>query len=68
MWSGYAVILLCCLLGAAVFWARQDGKKAVRLEALKKEAREAARVQDIKCRVGAMPLADVRRLLRRGER
>ena len=44
MWIGYAGILLCCLLGAVVFYARQDGKKTARLEALKEAAREAARV------------------------
>ena len=67
MWSAYAVISLCCLLGVVVFYARQDGKKTARLAALKKEAKEAARVQDIRHRVGGMPLADVRRLLHRGK-
>ena len=63
MWINYAGILLCCLLGAVVFYARQDGKKTARLEALKEAAREAARVQDIKRRVENMSLGDICRRL-----
>lgn len=62
------VILLCYLLGMALLWARQDGKKTARLEALKREAREAARVQDIKNYVDHMSLDDVRRRLHKGTR
>lgn len=37
----------CVLLGSLVYWARQDGKKAERLAALKREIKEVQRVQNL---------------------
>lgn len=67
MWILGTIAWLCCLLGIAVFYARQDAKKSARIEALKQEAREEARVQTIRQYVGDMPLSDVRRRLRGGK-
>ncbi len=68
MWMLCALLLLGGLVGVIVYLARREGQKTARLDMLRKEVREVARVQDIKRRVDAMPLADVRRRLRRGGR
>ena len=65
MWLLYGLIIC---LSVAVFWARQDGKKAARLQALKQEAKEVARVQNIMQRVEHLPADAVRERLRRAGR
>ena len=68
MWMLGVLMFFGGLVGVIVYLARREGQKTARLDMLKKEVREVARVQDIKHRVDAMPLADVRRRLRRRER
>ena len=65
MWLLYG--LISCL-AAVIFLARQDGKKAARLQALKQEAKEIARVQNIMQRVERLPADAVRERLRRAGR
>ncbi len=65
MWLLYGLIIC---LAAAIFLARQDGKKAARLQALKQEAKEIARVQNIMQRVERLPADAVRECLRRAGR
>ncbi len=64
MWPLCGLIMGCILLGAALWWARQDGQKAARLQALKKEAQEAARVQQVINKVDRLPDNVVRNCLR----
>ena len=64
MWLLCGLIMGCTLLGAALWLAYQDGQKAARLQALKKEAQEAARVQQIINTVDCLPGDAVRNCLR----
>ena len=63
MWHVYGLIFGLGLLGLAVFFIRQEGKKAARLEALKREAREVARVQEVLDQVERLPIGVVRQRL-----
>ena len=65
MWLVGGVILGCCLLGTVVFLARENGRKTERLRALKEAAKQAARVEYATHTAECLPLADVRRLLRK---
>ncbi|MBR2504719.1 MAG: hypothetical protein IKB61_02130 [Elusimicrobiaceae bacterium] len=59
----WAIIGLICIFGllltAAIVFARKNGKQAARLEALKAEAKERQRKNEIIDRVRNMPADDV---------
>ena len=63
MWIVYGGIVVCSLLGTVVLLARENGRKAAHLDALKRAAAEASHVRRIQKRVDRMPLADVYRRL-----
>ena len=63
MWQLTGGILALCFLSLLVYFIRAEGKKAERLEALKKEAKERARAQRITNNVNAMSADDARRRL-----
>ncbi len=54
----------CALVLGLVYWARQDAKRAERLAALKREIKEAARVQQMVDRVDRWPTQRVLERLR----
>ena len=47
------------LVGLIAYMARENGKQAIRLDALKKSARQAAYVQQIQNRIKRLPVDDV---------
>ncbi|MBR4592131.1 MAG: hypothetical protein IKO35_02875 [Elusimicrobiaceae bacterium] len=64
MWQIHGLIFGCSLLMLVVFLARQEGKKAARLAALKREAKEIARAQSIADSVYRMSADSVRNKLK----
>ena len=65
MWPVYITIFGLGLVGLVVYWARQEGKKSARLQALKQELRGVAHVQDVQRRIERMPVESVRKRLHR---
>ena len=61
--AGVYATLLVVLIGLAVWLARQGGKQSARLQALKKEAEQYVKSQQIMDRVHNMPVDVVRRRL-----
>lgn len=61
--AGVLVAFVCGLVGLAVWLARRNGQQSARLEALKKEAQDYAKSQQILERVRTMPDDVVRRRL-----
>lgn len=47
MWYLTALIFAFVLLGGIIYYARQEGKKSARLDALKREIKERERAQSI---------------------
>lgn len=60
MWVWIATIFGCGLLAGLVFYARKDAQKAEHLAALKREAKERARAQNITDNVRRMSADSVR--------
>ena len=65
MWPLYITIFGLGLVGLVVYWARQEGKKSARMQALKQELRGVIHVQNIQRRIERMPVESVRRRLHR---
>ena len=63
MWYLVGLILALCFLSLLVYLARQEGKKSERIEALKREAKERAREQQITSNVYSLSADDARRKL-----
>lgn len=61
--SGVLVAYVCVLVGLVVWLARRNGQQSARLEALKKEAQNYAKSQQILERVYRMPTDVVRQRL-----
>lgn len=62
-----AVFFGCGLIGLAVYFARQDGQRAERLAALKREIKERENVRTIKNKVDSLPIDIIyQRLQKRG--
>lgn len=60
MWHVIALTFGCGLLVGLVFYARQEAKKSEKLAALKREAKEIARAQDISDSVRRLSADSVR--------
>ena len=58
-----ACLAVIVLAGLALWLARRCGRQSARIEALKKEAQEYAKAQQISNRVRRMSMDDVRRRL-----
>lgn len=65
MWPLYITIFGLGLVGLVGYWARQEGKKSARIQALKQELRGVTRVQTIQRRIERMPVESVRQRLHR---
>lgn len=63
MWYLVGGAFALCLLSLLVYFARQEGRKAERLEALKREAKERAREQRINNFAYSLTADDARRRL-----
>ena len=61
--AGLYTLLMGVLVGLAVWLARLSGKQSARLQALKKEAQQYVKSQQIMDRVYSMPADVVRRRL-----
>lgn len=56
-------VFVCALAGLAIWLAQLNGKKSAQAEALKKEAEEYAKAQQIMDSVHRMPIDSVRQRL-----
>ena len=63
MWYLVGLILALCFLSLLVYFARQEGKKSERIEALKREAKERAREQQITSNVYSLTPSEARNKL-----
>lgn len=63
MWYIVGLTIGLCFLSLLVYFVRQEGKKSERLEALKREAKERAREQEIINNVYSLSADDARRRL-----